>query len=187
MKKKLQDSIIGQMLCVLLQHIKLAFIFAIFSVMLLPIWSHKAGEVIFAAIGVLFYSASMYGIAGTIFDRDKKSYTPLTPKPWKGLILPAILTIANIAAIVIYKCAWAFGNTGGTWTSGWGIAGNIFTFAWFSMYQPFMGIKNGVITAQGYAIVFALPIIMTSLGYFLTYNGVYVSKYINSIKYEKKK
>ena len=175
------------MLCVLLQHAKLAFIFAIFSVMLLPIWSYKAGEIIFAAIGVLFYSASMYGIAGAIFERDNKSYTPLTPKPWKGLILTAILILVNIAAIVIYKCSWTFGNTDGTWTSGWGIAGNIFTFAWFSMYQPFMGMKNGVITAAGYAIVFVLPAVMTFLGYFLTYNGVYISKYINFIKYKKKK
>ena len=185
--KNLQDKFIGQMLCVLLQHAKLAFIFSIFSVMLLPIWSHKIGEVIFASIGILFYSMSMYGVAGAIFERDNKSYTPLTPKPWKGLVLPIFLMIANIAVIVIYKCSWNFGYIDGNWVSKWGIIGNIFAFAWFSMYQPFMRMKLGVMQMSGYVIAVVLPVVMTTLGYFLNYNGIYLSKYINFIKYENKK
>ena len=186
MVKKLQDNLMGQMLCVLIQHVKLALIFSIFAVMMLPIWSYKIGEIIFSVIGLIFYAGSMYGLAGAVYERDNKPYTPLSPKPWKGLILPVFLLIVNILIIILYKCSWVFGYDGGTWTSGWGIAGNIFSFGWFSMYQTFLSMSQGNISRVGYAIILGVPEAAAGLGYFLGYKGVDQTKYINNIKYERK-
>lgn len=187
MNKKLCDFYFGQVLCVLIEHLKISFLFAVLSVMAIPVLSYKIGSVIFGIIGMAVYSVSMYCVAADIFNRDNKTFTPLTPKPWKGIILPLLLLCVNAAVIIIYKSAWTLCYTADGWTSGWGLAGNMLGIVWFSAYYNAFNINHGVISTACCTAVFAVPVVMCTLGYYLNYKGVYLSKYLYFIKYEKKK
>ena len=113
--------------------------------------------------------------------------SPLTPKPLKGLLLPAFLTIANVIVILLYKLAWIAGSDGKSTTEIWSLILNIISLLWVAPYQPLLGMAYGHIELQGYLIIFVTPFIASTLGYFAAYKGFDLSAKVHGFAYEKKK
>ncbi|MBO5059836.1 MAG: hypothetical protein J6C82_02845 [Clostridia bacterium] len=187
MNKKLKYTIFGQILHTLTSHAGIAVMFAFLWLIMIAVWTTKIGGYAFGIIGILTYFLAIYNAGCDAALDDKKPYSPLTPKPAKGLILPVLLTAVNILFIVLYKCSWAFGSTDGYIKEVWAIIGNILSILWFSMYKTFLGMERGHFELQGYLIILILPFIASALGYFAGYNGYDIYGKLNSLAYEKSK
>lgn len=183
---KLKYSVFGQMLLMIKNHFTVAVVFMILFLMITPM-RNSFGNMVFGILGVLGYFLSIYAYSGTAFRDDKRSVSPLTPTPLKGLWLPALLTIANAVIILLYKLAWAAGSDGKSMTEIWSLILNIISLLWVAPYQPLLGMAYGHIELQGYFIIFVTPFVASLLGYFAAYKGFDLSAKVHSFAYEKKK
>lgn len=183
--KNLRYSIMGQMLLMVKAHLEIALIFMIFFLFTIRMLE-GIGNIIFGIVGTLGYFLAIYSAAGTAHTNDKRSISPLTPKPAKGFILPAFLTLLSIVLILLYKIAWTYGSNGTNVTEIWSLIFNIIFLFWVAPYQPFLGVAHGHIEPQGYLIILLLPIIASAFGYLASFKGFDLSEKVRSIAYEKK-
>ncbi len=186
-KIKFKYTLTAQILRMVRKHATTALMFSLIWLALISIWATAAGSYIFAAIGFIGYFLSIYNEAFNSATDDKKPYSPLTPKPYKGIYLPVLLTAVNIILIIIYKCSWAFGSSDGAITNAWGLAGNVISVLWFSMYKALLGMDKGHFELQGYLIIVFLPYIASLTGYFAGYKGYDIYDKLNGIVYETTK
>lgn len=182
---KLKFSIPGQMLLMIKNHFTVSVVFMIFFLFTASMQSGLFNT-IFGIFGFLGYFLSIYSYSAAALRDDKMSASPLTPKPLKGLCLPAFLTIASIVIILLYKMAWAQGSDGQSMTTNWSFILNIVSLLWVAPYQPLLGMAFGHIELQGYLIIFITPFIASTLGYFAAYKGFDLSAKVHSFAYEKK-
>lgn len=186
-KVKFKYTIQAQLLRMLRKHATTALMFALIWLIMISLWATTVGSYIFAALGTLGYFFAIYNEGCDSAIDDKKPYSPLTPKPLKGLYLPVLLTVINILIIIIYKCSWHFGATDGSLTNAWGLTGNVISILWFCMYKTLLGMDKGHFELQGYLIIVFLPYIASFLGYYAGYKGYDIYGKINSLAYEKSK
>lgn len=165
----------------------LALFFVLFWMLTINLWTSDTGALIFSIAGLISYFFSVYNSGFDAAVDDKKSCSLLKPKWYKGIFLPALLTIAHIIAILIFKCSWYFGTTDGYISNGWALTGNIFSIMWFSPYKTIGGINRGNIEMQGYIITFILPYIASFLGYLAGYKNFDIYGKLSAIAYERKK
>lgn len=184
--KKLKYSVPGQMVLMIKTHFTTAVVFMILFLMTA---SMQKGIIntIFGIIGLLGYFLSIYAYSETAHKNDKLTVSPLTPKPLKGLLLPAFLIIANIIVILLYKLAWTAGSDGKSMTEIWSLILNIISLLWVSPYEPLLGMAHGHIELKGYLIIFLTPIIASTLGYLAAYHNFDLSAKVHGFAYEKKK
>ena len=182
----LKYSISGQMLLMIKNHFSAAVVFMILFLMTTSMRG-DLGDKIFGVCGFLGYFLTIYAYSGSAFQDDKRTISPLTPHPLKGLWLPALLTVANVIIILLYNLAWSQGSDGHSMTEIWSLILNIISLLWVAPYQPLLGMAYGHIELQGYLIIFITPFIASALGYFAAYKGFDLSAKVHSIAYEKKK
>lgn len=187
MRPKFRYTLNGQMLSVLLTHIKTAGIFSVVWILMAALWTTDTGRYIFAAIGTVSYFFAIYNTAYAAERDDAKSYTEQTPKLYKCIMLTGYLAAANILIIVLYKLVWHFYAADGTLTSIYGIIGNIISMMWFSMYEFFAGMGKGHFALLGYLMIFLLPFAAAACGYAAGYKGFDIYDKIAGFAYEKKK
>ncbi len=183
---KLKYSIPGQMLLMIKNHFTTSVVFMILFLMTASM-QNGFGGIIFGVVGFLGYFLSIYAYSGSALKDDKRTVSPLTPKPLKGLFLPAFLTIVNVVVILLYKLAWLAGSDGKSMTEIWSLILNIISLLWVSPYQPLLGMAYGHIELHGYLIIFITPFVASALGYFAAYKGFDLSAKVHSFAYEKKK
>ncbi|MBQ7985981.1 MAG: hypothetical protein IJ304_01800 [Clostridia bacterium] len=183
---KLKYSVPGQMLLMIKNHFTVSVVFMIFFLMTASM-QKGVFNTLFGVLGFLGYFLSIYAYSGTALRNDKLTVSPLTPKPLKGLLLPAFLTIANVIVILLYKLAWIAGSDGKSMTEIWSLILNIISLLWVAPYQPLLGMAYGHIELQGYLIIFVTPFIASTLGYFAAYKGFDLSAKVHGFAYEKKK
>ena len=183
---KLKYSISGQMLLMIKSHFTTSVVFMILFLMTTSM-RNGFGNMVFGVLGFLGYFLSIYAFSGTALRDDKLTVSPLTPKPLKGLFLPAFLTIVNVIVILLYKLAWAQGSDGESMTEIWSLILNIISLLWVAPYQPLLGMAFGHIELSGFIIIFITPFIASTLGYFAAYKGFDLSATVHSFAYEKKK
>ncbi len=185
MEKKFKFTVPGRQLRIIGAHASSAFIFSVLWLMGVAIWVTKTGGYIYTALGLIAYFFTLYNSGASCSVDDKRSYTSMTPHPLKGLALPITLILVNVLIIVLYKCAWAFGTTNGTPSEIWAIITNILCIAWFSPYQPVLGMAQGHFELLGYIIILFMPVVATFLGYFANYKGFYLKEKLSFLVYEK--
>lgn len=184
--KNLKYSVPGQMLLMIKSHFTVSVLFMVFFIMTVSMQSSFINT-LFGILGLLGYFLSIYSYSGSAHRDDKRTISPLTPKPLKGLWLPAFLTIVNIIIILLYKLAWLAGSDGKSMTEIWSLILNIISLLWVAPYQPLLGMAYGHIELQGYLIIFITPFIASALGYLASYKGFDLSAKVHSFAYEKKK
>ena len=182
---KLKYSIPGQMLLMIKNHFGTSVVFMILFLMTASM-RNGFGNTVFGIVGFLGYFLSIYAYSETALRDDKRSVSPLTPNPLKGLLLPAFLTIVNVLVILLYKLAWSQGSDGHSMTEIWSLILNIISLLWVAPYEPLLGMAYGHIELQGYLIIFVTPFVSSLLGYFAAYKGFDLSAKIHSLAYEKK-
>lgn len=180
-------TIPGQILSVILTHIKAAFLFFIVWLLAISLTSTQIGGIIYSSVSAAFYFIMMYATGYTIEKNDKKSYSKLTPVSYKGALLPLGLSLLNILTLIIYKLSWALGSNGENIENWWALAGNIFGLFWFSPYMNILGMETGKIAPYGYAIIFLLHELACFAGYFAGYKDFDISAKFSFLMYEKKK
>lgn len=183
---KLKYSIPGQMLLMIKNHFTVSVMFMILFIMTVSLRT-GFGDIIFGIFGFLGYFLSIYAYSESAFRDDKRTVSPLEPKPLKGLYLPAFLTVVNLLIIFLYKSAWIYGSDGESMTEIWSLILNIISLLWVSPYHPLLGMEYGFIELHGYIIIFVTPFIASTLGYFAAYKGFDLSAKVRSFAYEKKK
>ena len=179
-------TIPGQMLSVVGAHAATAFIFFFIWIMTAGMWQGVAGK-IFSVVGCLCYLVAIYNSGVVCAQSDKRTISPLKAYPAKGLVLPVILLIINIAIILAYKYAWSAGGNGEYLVRGWAVCVNVLSIFWTAAYENIIGMEKGVLELQGYLILCVLPFVATGAGYFAGYKGYDIFDKINAIAYEKKK
>lgn len=183
---KLKYSVPGQMLLMIKNHFTVSVVFMILFIMTASM-RNGFGNMVFGILGFLGYFLSIYAYSGSALKDDRRTISPLEPKPLKGLWLPAFLTIVNVLVIILYKLAWAAGSDGKSMTEIWSLILNIISLLWVAPYQPLLGMAYGHIELQGYLIIFITPFIASALGYFAAYKDFDLNAKIHSLAYEKKK
>ena len=184
--KNLKYSVSGQMLLMAKTHLSTAFLFMVLFLITISM-AGKVRDIIFGICGSLGYFSSIYSAADAAYFDDKKSISPLTPKPAKGFILPLILTGFSLIIVLLYHFAWSNGVTENGTLLPWAIPINILSLLWTVPYQPFLGMANGSIALHGYLIIFLTPFVASGLGYFAAFHGFDLNAKMHSLAYEKKK
>ena len=189
MNNKMKYTVPGQVLSIIVTHSEAGFLFFFVWLLAISITSNKTGGMIYSVISSVFYFMMMYSAGYTIVKNDKKSYTKLTPVPYKGALLPLGLLILNILFLVIYKLSWSIGvDSNGNISNIWSLIGNIAGMVWFSPYRELLGnMESGYIAPYGYAIVLLFHTIACFLGYFAGYNDFDISKKLRFLVYDQKK
>ncbi len=184
--KKLKFSVPGQMLLMAKTHLTTAFLFLLLFLLTISM-AGKARDIIFGICGLIGYFLSIYSAASTAYLDDKKTISPLTPKPAKGLILPLMLTVFSLICLLLYKFAWTHGITESGSLELWAIPLNVLALLWVAPYQPFLGMVQGSLSLCGYLIVFLTPFVASGLGYFAAFHDFDLNAKVHSLAYEKKK
>ena len=187
MNAKMKYTIPGQVLSIITTHIQAAFLFFFVWLLAISITSGKTAGLIYSIISSLFYFMMIYSASYTVVKNDKKSYTKLTPIPYKGALISLGLLLVNIIVLVIYHLSWQFGSNAEGLTNGWALAGNIFGLFWFAPYMNLLGMENGHIALHGYAIILLLHPIACFLGYFAGYKNFDISTKFKFLVYDQKK
>lgn len=183
----LKYSIKGQIISVILEHLKIVFVF--FAVWILGIYvtASKIGGAIYSYIATFFYFTAIYSAGYQAEINDKKSYSPLTPKPYKGALLSLGVLAVNIALAFSYLLVWKTAGNGESLTNLWAVAVNVLCLFWFSPFMSFLGEQKGAIAPFGYIIIFILPTLSCFLGYFAAYKNFDILQKLRFLVYEKKK
>ena len=187
MNNKMKYTIPGQVFSIIVTHMQAAFLFFFVWLLAISITSGKTAGFIYSVISSLFYFMMIYSAGYTVVKNDKKSYTELTPIPYKGALLSLGLLLINIIVLAIYHLSWMLGRTPEGISIGWALAGNIFSIFWFSPYMNLLSMENGHIALYGYAIIILLHPIACFLGYFAGYNNFDISTKFKFLVYDQKK
>lgn len=180
-------SVKGQIISVLLTHLQAAFLFFILWVIAISFTSTGIGGAIYSAFTTFFYFIMMYSAGYSAEKNDNKSYSPLTPKKYKGAVLTSGVLAINVIMVIMYIVVWNVAGDGKTLGNMWAIAANALFIFWFSPFINFLGTQNGVISPIGYAIMFILPLAGCFLGYIAGYKNFDISAKMKFLVYEKKK
>lgn len=187
MNKKMKYTIPGQVASIIVTHSEAAFLFFFVWIFSISITSTKVGGLIFSTISTLFYFMMIYSAGYNTVKNDKKSYTELTPVPYKGALLSLGLLVFNIIVLVIYHLSWFFGSTPEGISTWWSLVGNIFSIFWFSPYLNLLNMENGHIALYGYAIILLLHPSACFLGYYAGYKNFDISAKFKFLVYDQKK
>jgi len=183
----LKYSIKGQIISVILEHLRAAIIFFMVWIFAIRITSSKTGGIIYSAITTFLYFVIMYSAGYQAEKNDKKSYSPLTPTPYKGAVLSLGVLAVNALIVLSYLLAWRISGDGENFTNLRAVAVNAIYLFWFSPFIGFLGTQKGAIAPFGYIIIFVLPILSCFLGYFAGYKNFDISAKLRFLVYEKKR
>lgn len=177
----------GQIISVLLEHLKASFIFFTVWILAISVTSSKIGGAVYSAIATFFWFAIIYSAGYQAEKNDKKSYSPLTPTPYKGALLSFGVLAVNALIVLSYLLAWRISGDGENLTNLRAVAVNAIYLFWFSPFIGFLGTQKGAIAPFGYIIIFVLPTASCFLGYFAGYKNFDISEKLRRLVYEKKK
>ena len=180
-------SIKGQIISVILAHLKAVFLFFIVWMIDIPVIATKIGGAIYTATSTIIYFVIMYSACYDQAKNDKKSYSPLTPKKYKGILLSVGVLVVSIFVVLCYIFVWKKASDGENLISLWAVAVNIFYLFWFSPFVSFLGEQKGAIAILEYTIAFILPIANCFLGYLAGYKNFDIAEKMKFLVYEKKK
>lgn len=176
----------GQIISVILEHMKAVFILFAVWVLAINITATKIGGIVYSSVATLFYFTIIYSAGYQTERSDKKSYSPLTPKKYKGALLSLGIVAVNIAVVTAYLLVWRMAGDGESLTSLKTVAVNVMCLLWFSPFISFLGGQKGTIAPFGYIIIFLLPAVSCFLGYFAGYKNFDISAKLRFLMYEKK-
>lgn len=176
----------GQFLSVIVTHIEAAVLFFIVWLISIAATGTRVGGLIYSSVSAVFYAVMMYSAGYSAEKSDKKSYTKLTPIPYKGAVIALGLMLVNFLVGFLYKLSWTLGGNTEELTNLWAAAGNIFGIFWFSPYVNLLGMDKGNISGCGYAIIFFLHTAACFLGYLAGYKNFDLSAKLRFLVYEKK-
>ena len=180
-------SIKGQIMSVILAHLKAVFLFFVVWIIDIAVIASKIGGAIYTATSAIIYFIIMYSACYSQAKNDKKSYSPLTPKKYKGILLSSGVVVMSVLVVLGYIFVWHSASDGENLISLWAVAVNVFYLFWFSPFISFLGDQKGVISVSEYAIAFILPIVSCFLGYLAGYKNFDIAEKMRFFVYEKKK
>ena len=180
-------SIKGQIISVILSHLKAVFLFFIVWTIDIAVISLKIGGAIYTVTSTILYFIIMYSACYSQAKNDKKSYSPLTPKKYKGILLSMGVLVMSIFVVFGYIFVWQKASDGENLINLWAVAVNIFYLFWFSPFISFLGKQKGTIAITEYAIAFIIPIASCFLGYLAGYKNFDIAEKMRFLVYEKKK
>lgn len=179
----LKYSIRGQIISVVFAHLKTVSVLFLIWLLLIALTISKIGGIIYSVIATSAYVITMYSESFSQAKNDKKSYSPLTPKPYKGLLLPLGVIFINILVTLIH--IFALRGAGETLNLS-AISANVLYLFWFSPFISFLDMQKGAISTAEYAVVFVLPLLSCFFGYFAGYKNFNISDKLRGFMYEKK-
>jgi hypothetical protein len=139
-------------------------------------------------LGIVFtiiYAGMIYHNVRKLSVRDYKSYTPLKPSVFKGVMFGVCISLITLALFIMWKLVWIncsddSGLVGGVAH----ICNVVFTF-WTFPFFGLLGASEGNLTLFGQIIMYIVPILASTAGYLSgTYNIDLADKLQMSI-YEK--
>lgn len=178
---------IQQILRLIKTHTYVAFFAFIFGMLFLAsVVTTKTGGLVFSLITTIVYFFAIYNTSFDICKQDKKSYTKTTPYKLKGLILPIGVLCVSILLYVLYIVSWNFISIEKELIGITAWINNILFIIWSFMYNGFINLYQGTMSAFGYVIIAVLPFIASGLGYYAGYVDFDISEKFIKLVYEKK-
>lgn len=139
------------------------------------------------AVFTLIYFFAIYSYAGGVAKHDNKSYTELQPDKRKGLLMGVMLAAVTLVLFLGYKFVWAKFAIDGVLQNWGAVALNAVFLIWTFPYFGLMDASNGSITYYSAVIMFAVPILASTLGYIAVCNKFDLADKLLSFVYVKKK
>lgn len=186
MRDSMKITVPYQFFSVFVMHLAgavVAFVFQTFA-----FWYFIEKPVSKEILGVIFtiiYFGMMYMRVNKLAKFDYKSYTPLKPSVFKGVMFGAAISAVTFLMYIIYRYIWAnfVGVDGLT-----GIPAIMYNFIfafWTFPYYGLMGMSNGHITLIGHILIYAVPVIASTTGYIAAKYKLDILEKINNFTYEK--
>lgn len=177
----LKYSIKGQIISVILTHLEIVALSFVMWLFTISITLLKMGEMIYSIVAAIAYFVCMYLKCFSQAKDDKKSFSPLTPKPFKGLLLSTGITIVNVVIFLIHISVLNFaGENPSDFLS---TASNVVYLFWFS---PFINlIDSQSVAISELVMILIMPLSSCFLGYLAGYKNFDISAKLRAIMYEK--
>ncbi len=186
MKESTQWTVKYQFASIFLTHLEaigVSFIFiaAVFYMFMTKYIFREILSVIFMTV----YFAMVYSKAHKFATRDQKPYTKTNPNLYKGFMFGVVLSLSFFAVWGIYKLMWInFGQTG-MLTSLWAGIYSVFFWIYTIPFNGIMGLSRGHIMWYALVLMFTLPPLATTLGYYAGLKQFRISDHVGKLAYEK--
>lgn len=166
-------------------------IFAVFVCIIVQVvvfinfFDEKVLRTIIGCVMVLVYAAVLYTGAATLGKFDAKPYTPLKIQKWRPLVWGGIITVINIAFLIMYKINWAVMPQGEDLPTLISVIINGAFYIWNSPFIGFIyGNTNGFISNITILLMVAVPPIACFLGYFAGSKNLFILAKVNDFMFE---
>ncbi len=154
---------IGNML---LRHLIAALVSIVFeSVACWYFLDKLVARYVIAGIFTFVYAVFIYNQAYKLASFDKKTYTPLQPNVKWGFLWGVCISAAVALAILVFRMNWIFFSENGAMTNVFSMIINILFYIWTAPYFGFISDTGGIIPAFAVALMLAVPIAASTLGY----------------------
>lgn len=138
-----------------------------------------------AGIFAVIYGLLIYSSARKLSLLDNKPYTPLRPHIKWGVIWGLAIAATVAVFTLIYKLNWIMFSQDGGMTNIFSVILNILYYVWTAPYFGFMPDFGGNIPAYTVVIMFAVPVIASTLGYWAGIRKFDLLEKLDSLTFEK--
>lgn len=140
---------------------------------------------ILSVVFITTYFGIVYSRAHKFASLDKKEYTSTKPSLFKGFLFGTAIALTYAVFLAVYAVMWKYAGADGTINSvpAW-IYSIIFWF-YTIPYSGIMGLAHGKMTLYSQALMIAIPILASTLGYLAGLKGFVIMDKLSLAIYEK--
>lgn len=186
MRDSMKITVPYQIWITILTHIEAAGIAFVFQTV--AFWYFIGKGVFKPILGIIFtliYAGFIYHVVRKLAIRDYKSYTPLKPSVFKGVMLGVILSLITALLFVSWKLVWMYSSTDGSLNGAFATIINLVFTYWTFPFFGIMGTYGDKITIVGQIVMFAVPIIASTAGYLSAKYNIDLADMFQRSVYEK--
>ena len=140
---------------------------------------------IVAAVFTVVYGLVIYSKASKLAGFDAKTYTPLEPHIKWGVLWGVAISATVLAWCIIFRLNWILFSTDGKMTEIIPVIVNLIFYVWTSPYFGFMSDSGAEIPAFAGALMLAVPIAASTLGYLAGMRHFDIIEKLDSLTVEK--
>lgn len=186
MRDSMKITVPYQMWMTILTHLEAAGISFVFQTV--AFWYFIGRDVFKEILGIVFtliYAGFIYHIVRKLAIRDYKSYTPVKPSVFKGVMLGVTVSLITAVLHAVWCIVWANCSVNGSLV---GVPATIYNMVfnfWTFPFYGLMGASEGHITILGQILMYGVPVASAAAGYLSAkYNIDLVDKLQRAV-YEK--
>lgn len=186
MRDSLKITVPYQIWMTVLTHIEAAGIAFVFQTVAFWYFIGRNGfKEILGIVFTIIYAGFIYHIVRKLALKDYKSYTPLNPSVFKGVMLGVTLSLITAVLHVIWCILWAKCSANGSLVGLPAIIYNMFFTFWTFPFYGIMGASEGHITIFGQILMYGVPIAAAAAGYLSVKYNIDLLDKLQRAAYEK--